>query len=51
MTTIVRLPVQAQVLEAALHSVCDQGRWQDTVRVVLDKGANEYMLELVEETA
>lgn len=51
MTVVARLPVRAQALEAALHSTCDQGRWQDTVRVAFDKDTNEYLLELVEETA
>ena len=48
MAVIVKLPVQAHDLEAALHAVCDGGRWQDEVRVVLDVDANEYLLELVE---
>lgn len=43
---IATLPVKAEDLEAALHSVCDQGRWQDEVQLVLYKDRNEWRLEL-----
>lgn len=50
MTQLVTLPCQAQVLECALHSECDQGRWHGIVKAVRDEASGRYLLVLEDET-
>ena len=50
MTAIAILPCPAQMLECALHSECDQGRWHDIVKVLRDEASGRYLLVLEDET-